>query len=206
MITVIVKNVEAGMKRRRDLLAIAFVGAAIGAFLIAPPTAGAYGNQAVWQVGVSLNCNVPHSAICDQFGGTGGFWGWYDRLSETGQVQVVGPVMNKLRAVLTRRFAADLLGSAQSTFSLARILDGGILLARLPKGVLGDDTTRLVGSLLLAGLWQAAAARASSPEPERLDAAVYADECQNFLHLPGSLDDVLVSRVISSLTSRGEVS
>ncbi len=123
--------------------------------------------------------------------GLGGFWGWYDRLSETGQVQVIGPVMNKLRAVLTRRFAADLLGSAQSTFSLARILDGGILLARLPKGVLGDDTTRLVGSLLLAGLWQAAAARASSPEPERLDAAVYADECQNFLHLPGSLDDVL---------------
>lgn len=53
----------------------------------------------------------------------------------------------RYRATLT----ADLLGSAQSTFSLARIVDGGILLARLPKGVLGDDTSRLVGSLLLAG-------------------------------------------------------
>ena len=77
------------MKRRRDLLAIAFVGAAIGAFLIAPPTAGAYGNQAVWQVGVSLNCNVPHSAICDQFGGTGGFWGWYEfDANNTGDAQL----------------------------------------------------------------------------------------------------------------------
>ena len=123
--------------------------------------------------------------------GLGGFWSWYDGLSDAGQAQVIGPVMNKLRAVLTRRFATDLLGSAQSTFSLGHVLDGGILLARLPKGVLGDDTTRLVGSLLLAGLWQAATARAAMPEPARLDAAVYVDECQNFLHLPGSLDDVL---------------
>ncbi|MHB1943523.1 MAG: type IV secretory system conjugative DNA transfer family protein, partial [Acidiferrobacteraceae bacterium] len=123
--------------------------------------------------------------------GLGGFWSWYDGLSGPGQAQVIGPVMNKLRAVLTRRFAADLLGSAQSTFSLASVLDGGILLARLPKGVLGDDTCRLVGSLLLAGIWQAATARAAQPEPSRLDAAVYVDECHNFLHLPGSVDDVL---------------
>jgi hypothetical protein len=123
--------------------------------------------------------------------GLGGFWSWYDALSDAGQAQVIGPVMNKLRAVLTRRFAADLLGSAQSTFDLTDILDGGILLARLPKGILGDDTTRLVGSLLLAGIWQAATARANIPEARRLDAAVYVDECQNFLHLPGSLDDVL---------------
>ena len=123
--------------------------------------------------------------------GLGGFWAWYDGLSDAGQAQVIGPVMNKLRAVLTRRFAAELLGSAQSTFSLAQVLDGGILLARLPKGILGDDTCRLVGSLLLAGIWQAATARAARPEPARADAAVYVDECQNFLHLPGSLDDVL---------------
>ncbi len=123
--------------------------------------------------------------------GLGGFWTWYDGLSDAGQAQVIGPVMNKLRAVLTRRFAADLLGSAQSTFSLAKVLDGGILLARIPKGILGDDTCRLVGSLLLAGIWQAATARAAQPEVARRDAAVYVDECQNFLHLPGSLDDVL---------------
>ena len=127
----------------------------------------------------------------DDPAGLGGFWSWYQALSDAGRAQVIGPVMNKLRAILTRRFAVDLLGSAQSTFSLHRVLDGGILLARLPKGVLGDDTTRLVGSLLLAGLWQAATARASLPESSRPDASVYVDECQNFLHLPGSLDDVL---------------
>jgi hypothetical protein len=123
--------------------------------------------------------------------GLGGFWSWYDGLTDAARAQALGPVMSKLRAVLTRRFAADLLGCAQSTFSLRDVLDGGILLARLPKGVLGDDTTQLVGSLLLTGLWQAATARAAITESERLDAAVYVDECQNFLNLPGSLDDVL---------------
>jgi len=123
--------------------------------------------------------------------GLGGFWSWYEKLSDAAQANVVGPVLNKLRAVLTRRFTADLFGSTSSTFSLAEVLDGGILLCRLPKGVIGEDTTRLVGSLLLASLWQAATRRAELPESRRLDAAVYVDECQNFLHLPGSLDDVL---------------
>ena len=47
---------------------------------------------------------------------------------------------------------------------MADILDGGILLARLPKGVLGDDACRLTGSLLLApACWQAALTRAAQP-------------------------------------------
>ncbi|HUZ09443.1 MAG TPA: type IV secretory system conjugative DNA transfer family protein [Acidimicrobiales bacterium] len=97
--------------------------------------------------------------------------------------------MNKLRAVLARSFARDLLGSATSSFSMADVLDGGVLLARLPKGLLGEDTARLVGSLLVARVWQAATARAG--RTVRRDASLYVDECQNFLALPGALDDVL---------------
>lgn len=123
--------------------------------------------------------------------GLGGFWSWYDALTDAARAAVIGPVMTKLRGVLTRRFAVDLLGASASTFDLTQILDGGILLARLPKGVLGDDTARLVGSLLLSALWQTATARATLAEPDRLDAAVYVDECHNFMHLPGPTGDVL---------------
>jgi TraM recognition site of TraD and TraG len=119
------------------------------------------------------------------------FWRWYEALSEAGQANAAGPVLSKLRAVLTRRFAADLLGAAQSTFDMGAVLDGGLLLARLPKGLLGEETSRLAGSLIIAKVWQAALARAGTPEQQRRDAALYADECQNFLHLPGALEDIL---------------
>jgi TraM recognition site of TraD and TraG len=73
---------------------------------------------------------------------------------------------------------------------MGQVLDGGILLARLPKGVLGDETTKLLGSLVVASTWQAATARADRPEPARRDAMLIIDECQNFLNLPRSIDEM----------------
>lgn len=123
--------------------------------------------------------------------GLGAFWEAFDALSPAAAATAGGPVLSKLRAVLTRPFAADLFGTTTSTFAMSDVLDGGILIARLPKGTLGEDGTRLVGSLLLAALWQAALARADQPEHRRLDASVIVDECHNFLHLPIGLDDAL---------------
>ena len=72
---------------------------------------------------------------------------------------------------------------------MRKVLDnGGLLLARLPKGQIGDDTARLAGSLVIAKAWQAALARASVPEHARRDASLYVDECHNFLNLPGALE------------------
>jgi hypothetical protein len=124
-------------------------------------------------------------------GGLGAFWDAYDALTPAQAATVGGPVLSKLRAITGRRFALDLLGAAPSTLDLTQVLDGGILIVRLPKGVLGEDTTRLVGSLLLTGLWQAATARTREAEAARLDATVVVDECHNFLHLPIGLDDAL---------------
>ncbi|MFC5188034.1 type IV secretory system conjugative DNA transfer family protein [Actinomadura harenae] len=121
-----------------------------------------------------------------------GFWADYDELSPASRASTIGPVMNKLRAVLLRPFVRDALSASESTVNLGRLLDtGGLVLARLPKGVLGEDATRLFGSLLLAHAWQAVTRRAALPETQRPDAAAYVDECHNFLNLPGSIGDVL---------------
>ncbi|GAA3624620.1 hypothetical protein GCM10022419_132770 [Nonomuraea rosea] len=119
-----------------------------------------------------------------------GFWSWYSALSETAQANVTAPIMNKLRAFLLRPFVRDVLGSTSSTFDLGDVLDGGILLVRLPKGVLGDDSARLLGSMLLAQVWQAASRRAKIGQT-RSAAALYVDECHNFLTLPHALSDML---------------
>ncbi|GGO99355.1 type IV secretory system conjugative DNA transfer family protein [Wenjunlia tyrosinilytica] len=120
-----------------------------------------------------------------------GFWAWYESMSEPSRAAVVGPVMNKLRAFLLRDFARRSIAAGPSTFDLAQVLDGGILLARLPKGALGEETARLLGSFIVAGTWQAAAARARTPERTRIDATLSIDEAHNFLTLPYPLEDML---------------
>lgn len=120
-----------------------------------------------------------------------GFWAWYESMSEPSRAAVVGPVMNKLRAFLLRDFARRAIAAGPSTFGLAEVLNGGILLARLPKGALGEETARLLGSFIVAGTWQAAAARARTPEHTRIDATLSIDEAHNFLTLPYPLEDML---------------
>jgi hypothetical protein len=121
-----------------------------------------------------------------------GFWSWWEELSPASQAAVAGPLMNKLRAFLLRRFARQAIAAGPSTFDMSAVLDkGGLLLARLPKDTLGEETAQLVGSFLVARTWQAAARRARLPQHARPDAALYVDERQNFLNLPYPLQDML---------------
>jgi hypothetical protein len=120
------------------------------------------------------------------------FWTWYEELSPASRAHMTGPLMNKLRAFLLRKFARAAIAAGPSTFDMTHVLDhGGILLARLPKGILGEETAQLVGSLIVARVWQAAARRARLPERARPDAGLYINECQNFLNLPYPLEDIL---------------
>jgi len=121
------------------------------------------------------------------------FWAWYEELSPASRAAAaIGPLMNKLRAFLLRRFAKQAIAAGPSTFDMSQVLDGGgLCLARLPKGILGEETAQLVGSFIVARTWQAAARRARLPETARPDAGLYIDECQNFLNLPYPLEDML---------------
>ncbi|MER7273520.1 type IV secretory system conjugative DNA transfer family protein [Dactylosporangium sp. NPDC000244] len=121
----------------------------------------------------------------------GEFWEGFDGLPAGQRAGLVAPLLSRLRLVLAHPLASGLFGVPSTTFRFADVLDGGVLLARLPKGIIGEDGTRLIGSLLLAGLWQATAARARIPEADRRDAMVVLDECHNFLHLPIGIDDAL---------------
>jgi hypothetical protein len=123
--------------------------------------------------------------------GLGGFWRWYGDLSEAERGRVVGPVMNKLRAFLLRPFVRNLIGGATSSFDMGEVLDGGLCLVRVPKGTLGEETARLLGSFVVAKVWQAATARVRVNQDARADASLYVDECQNFLTLPRSFDEML---------------
>jgi hypothetical protein len=129
--------------------------------------------------------------VGDESVGLGGFWKWYEAMSDASRAQVIGPVMNKLRAFLMRDFVRQVVGRPESSFEMDDVLNGGICLVRVPKGILGDETARLLGSFVVAKVWQTATHRALLGHLARVDAAIYVDECQNFLHLPRSFDEML---------------
>jgi len=119
------------------------------------------------------------------------FWTWYDQLSDASRAQVAAPLMNKLRGLLLRPFVRDTLTGGESTINIDKVLDGGILLARLAKGTLSTDTVHLMGSLIVAHTWQAATRRSQLPHHQRKDASLYLDEFQNFMNLAYPADQML---------------
>ncbi|GIH06642.1 conjugal transfer protein TraG [Rhizocola hellebori] len=124
--------------------------------------------------------------------GLGPFWGWYEGLSTNERTQAIGPVLNKMRAFLMRRRLRNVLGQATPAFDLDQALaDRRIILVPLVKGTLGEEAAQLLGSLLVARLWQAVQRRVELAPDERPPTFGYIDEFQNYVNLPTSVADIL---------------
>lgn len=65
------------------------------------------------------------------------------------------------------------------------------MLVPLNKGLMGGETARLLGSLIVGLTWTLALSRASVPPERRHIVSVYIDELQDYLSLPTDLSDAL---------------
>jgi len=110
------------------------------------------------------------------------FWGWFDGLSDAERAQVVAPVLNKLRVLVSRPAIRRMLGQAQPRFSLDELFtQRRVVLVNLNKGVIGPQTARLLGALVFGQLWQAIQRRAGVPVAQRHPVMVVIDEFQDFV-------------------------
>ena len=125
--------------------------------------------------------------------GTDVFWQGYEAKPVRTQAVEVAPVLNKLRQLMLRPGLRAMLGQAQPRFGLADLLERRrIVVVNLNQGLLGAGAARLLGTLLVAQLWQHLLARQAEPPERRQIVSVYIDEVQTFLAgLPGSLADAL---------------
>lgn len=129
------------------------------------------------------------SSVDDPFG-VSAFWAGFEALSPENQLQHIGPVMNKLRALLMRPSIRTMVGQTTGLDFDAVMRDRRIVLVPLSSGLLGTQAARLLGSLLMLSLWNAVQARTRLNR--RPAVFVYLDEFQDLLHLPVPLDEALV--------------
>lgn len=124
------------------------------------------------------------------------FWAWYENQSPAAQAAAIAAPLNKLRQLLLRPALSRVLDQRRSPFRLRNIWrENRIVLVPLNEALIGSGTAELVGSLVVADLWQAVQERASEQTPEARPGFVYVDEAPRFLHLPTSMADALaVSR------------
>jgi Type IV secretion-system coupling protein DNA-binding domain len=115
--------------------------------------------------------------------GLGPFWASFEQWSEPERAKAIAPVMNKLRPFLMRPELRHLLGHAQG-FDVRRVFtEKKILLVNLSKGLLGPESSALLGSLIVSLLWQAILGRAAIASERRQPALIVVDEFQEYLHL-----------------------
>ncbi len=125
-----------------------------------------------------------------------GFWAWFDSQSPAAQAAAIAPPLNKLRQLLLRPALIRMLDQRDSKFRLRDLFrENKIVLVPLNEGLIGPGTAGLLGSLVIADIWQATQERASDPKAGTRPGMIYVDEAPRFLNLPVSLADALaVSR------------
>lgn len=119
------------------------------------------------------------------------FWTSFEALSAGERAQVIGPSLNKLRALTTRTSARLLLGQSSGLDPREVFTRRQILLVSLNKGVVGSETANLLGSLLVASLFNATLQRAAIPPARRTPAWAYLDEFQDVLRMGSDVADAL---------------
>jgi type IV secretory pathway TraG/TraD family ATPase VirD4 len=108
----------------------------------------------------------------------------YENYPRTFRTEAIAPIQNKVGAFLANPILHQILIQPRSSFDVRSVMDEGkILLVNLAKGRIGEDTSSLLGSLLIASLGVAALSRAGVLEGERRDFWVYADEFHTFTTL-----------------------
>ncbi|MFH1193619.1 MAG: type IV secretion system DNA-binding domain-containing protein [bacterium] len=95
--------------------------------------------------------------------------------------EAVAPIQNKVGQFLSASVIRNIVAQVKSTIDIRKIMDEGkIFIMNLSKGKIGEDSSRLLGGMLITKLQLSAMERVDMPEPDRMDFYLYVDEFQNF--------------------------
>lgn len=109
---------------------------------------------------------------------------WWNELGKAGgmqKVKMVAGITAKVGRFLFSASAKKILEEPKSTINFEDIMDNSkILICNFSKGLIGEDTSELLGTAVLAKLQLASFKRARQNQADRRPFYLYVDEFQNF--------------------------
>jgi CxxC-x17-CxxC domain-containing protein len=109
---------------------------------------------------------------------------WLDEYSKYPpalQAEATAPIQNKVGQFLSSAMIRNIVGQSQSTIDIRKAMDERkILIMNLSKGRIGEDSSALMGAMMITRIQLAAMSRIDTPEKDRTDFYLYVDEFQNF--------------------------
>ena len=136
----------------------------------------------VFRTRVLVNINSKH--LLD-------FWKYeFEKYTPSYRAEVISPILNKMGIFLTSEPLRAIVGQSHSNISIQEIMDEGkILIVNLSKGIIGEQASSILGSILVNSIQLGALHRANRPEEERKPFYLYVDEMHSFVSL--SFADIL---------------
>lgn len=110
------------------------------------------------------------------------FWlNEFNKLSPQMRSESISPILNKVGQFLSSQTIRNIVGHPQSTIDLEQMMnEGKIILVNLSQGKLGEDSSALLGAMIITKMQLAAMNRVYIAEESRRDFYLYVDEFQNF--------------------------
>ncbi len=95
--------------------------------------------------------------------------------------EAIAPIQNKVGRFISSSVIRNIVGQTKSSINLREIMDSGkILLVNLAQGKLGEESSALLGGMIITRLQSTAMERVDIPIDQRRDFFLYVDEFQNF--------------------------
>jgi hypothetical protein len=95
--------------------------------------------------------------------------------------EVIAPVQNKIGEFLLTPLVRNIVGQRKNLFQFRRLMDERkVLLCNFAKGQIGEDTSALLGSMVLTRIFLAAMSRADLPNEHRVPFFLFVDESPSF--------------------------
>ncbi len=110
------------------------------------------------------------------------FWiNEFARYAQSYAIEATAAIQNKIGQFISSPLIRNIVGQTHSSINMREAMDKEkILILNLSKGRIGEDSSRLLGALLITKLQLAAMSRVDIAEEKRKDFYLYVDEFQNF--------------------------